>query len=85
MPWGIEIQLWRLVETRTYPHEAQRLPLSSIFSEGESPGALPQPRGEDENTLENPIGETTLEDVVESDYADPEDGGTSGSGGGGQP
>jgi hypothetical protein len=85
MPWGIEIQLWRLVETRTYPHEAQRLPLSSIFADGESPGAIPNPRGEDENTLESPIGETTLEEVVEFDDGEPKDRNTSGSGGEGQP
>lgn len=66
--WGIEIETWQLVGTRTLPRECARLPLSTIFAdpdEGATPAALT-----DDDTLETPIGEITRENEVAPDYLD---------------
>jgi hypothetical protein len=65
-PWGIEIQIWRLVETQTYPASAENLPVSTLFNEPHDPGAVPEPRAS------NPDDDVTLEQVVELEYQDGE-------------
>jgi hypothetical protein len=73
-PWGIEIELWRLVDTRTYPNEAERLPLSYIFAEDTRSNAHPASPRHDEDTLDNQGDESTLEEVLEHDSSEPEKG-----------
>jgi hypothetical protein len=56
LPWGIEIQVWRLVETQTFPVSAGNLTLSTLLTDSEPTGTIPVGRGrsEDEDvTLEN--------------------------------
>jgi hypothetical protein len=62
LPWGIEIQTWRLVETQTYPNSVENLTLSTLLKDAEQ-GATPDApsSGDDDVTLENPIIEI-LED-----------------------
>jgi hypothetical protein len=64
MPWGIEVQVWRLVETITIPASAATLPLNSLFPDPEV-GAIPAPRTDDDRTLENVVDGPTAEDSVE--------------------
>jgi hypothetical protein len=61
--WGIEIETWQLVGTRTLPSECARLPLSTIFADPDQ-GATPAALTEDDDTLETPIGEITRENEV---------------------
>jgi len=65
LPWGIEVQVWRLVETLTLPPTAATLPINSLFPEP-SVGAIPASTIEDEKTLENPVvDEAAVESEVE--------------------
>ncbi len=56
-PWGIKIETWRLVETRTLPVESARLPFSLLFEETASDGlgAIPCSTSDDAVTLEAPV------------------------------
>ncbi len=54
LPWGIEVQVWRLVETLTLPSTAATLPINSLFPEPGA-GAIPSSTIDDERTLENPV------------------------------
>src|SRR5665213_603509 len=67
--WGIEIETWQLVGTRTLPSECARLPLSTIFADPDK-GATPAALTDDDDTLETPIGEITRENEVATDYVD---------------
>jgi hypothetical protein len=67
--WGIEIETWQLVGTRTLPSECARLPLSTIFADPDQ-GATPAALTDDDDTLETPIGEITRENEVATDYVD---------------
>jgi hypothetical protein len=67
--WGIEIETWQLVGTRTLPSECARLPLSTIFADPDQ-GATPAALTDDGDTLETPIGEITRENEVAPDYLD---------------
>jgi hypothetical protein len=69
MPWGIEVQLWRLVETITIPASAATLPINSLFPDPEV-GAVPAPRTDDDETLENVVDDPTVEDSVELVYGE---------------
>lgn len=69
MPWGIEVQVWRLVETITIPASAATLPINSLFPDPDV-GAIPSPRTDDDKTLENVVDGPTAEDSVELVYAD---------------
>jgi hypothetical protein len=53
-PWGIQIETWRLVETRTLPTESACLPLSVLFDDEGEHGAVPCPRNDQADTLETP-------------------------------
>ena len=74
LPWGIEVQTWRLVETRTLPTESARLPLSLLFEDDADRGAVPCAPNDQADTLESPTEEITQENVP-PDYAgyDPEE------------
>ncbi len=64
LPWGIEIQTWRLVQTRTLPAESASLPLAAIFPDDDEAelGAIPADVNEDADTLESsPEGDITQE------------------------
>jgi hypothetical protein len=65
--WGIEIETWQLLDTRTLPSECARLPLSTIFADPDQ-GATPAALTDDDDTLEAPIGEITRENEVAPDY-----------------
>lgn len=67
--WGIEIETWQLVGTRTLPSECARLPLSTIFADPDQ-GATPAALTDDDDTLETPIGEITRENELAPDYLD---------------
>jgi len=67
--WGIEIETWQLVGTRTLPSECARLPLSTIFADPDQ-GATPAALTDDDDTLETPIGEITRENEIAPDYVD---------------
>jgi len=68
LPWGIEVQVWRLVETLTLPPTAATLPINSLFPEP-SPGVIPASTIEDEKTLENPVvDDAALDGEVEFVY-----------------
>ena len=68
LPWGIQVEVWRLVETLTLPSTAATLPINSLFSDAEA-GSLPARTNDEEKTLENTVGdETTLESDVEFGY-----------------
>jgi hypothetical protein len=53
LPWGIEVQVWRLVETVTFPPAAGALSLASLLAESSPLGAGPVEEDEDGETLEN--------------------------------
>ena len=53
-PWGIQIETWRLVETRTLPSESASLPLSVLFDDEGEHGAVPSTRDDQADTLETP-------------------------------
>lgn len=63
LPWGIEVQTWRLVETRTLPTESARLPLSLLFDEDTDRGAIPCAPNNLADTLELPAEEITRENL----------------------
>jgi hypothetical protein len=67
--WGIEIETWQLLDTRTLPTECARLPLSTIFDDPNQ-GAVPATLTDDEETLETPIGEITRENEAAPDYVE---------------
>ena len=67
--WGIEIETWQLLATRTLPTECARLPLSTIFDDPNQ-GAVPATLTDDEETLETPIGEITRENEAAPDYVE---------------
>ncbi|HVV52513.1 MAG TPA: hypothetical protein VHO06_22795 [Polyangia bacterium] len=57
-PWGIKIETWRLVDTRTLPAESARLPFSLLFEETAAAGdlgAVPSVTDDDAVTLEAPV------------------------------
>ena len=64
-PWGIEVQVWRLVDTITLPGTAATLPLNALFPDPDIGGAIPSASNDDEKTLENLIDGPTAEDCVE--------------------
>lgn len=68
-PWGIEVQIWRLVDTLTIPGTAATLPLDALFPDPDI-GAIPSPRTDDDKTLENLFDGPTAEDSVELVYGD---------------
>jgi hypothetical protein len=61
LPWGIEVQVWRLVETLTFPSTAAGLPLDSLFPL-EPSGAIPCHRSDDEETLETVLDKGSRDD-----------------------
>lgn len=62
LPWGIEIQVWRLVETRILPDSAGNLPLATLlFGSEDGTGAVAGAAPDDDPTLEN----------LELEYVDP--------------
>jgi hypothetical protein len=63
-PWGIEIQTWRLVETRTLPAESTSLPLSALFDDEVEVGAVPSAQNDDADTLETPVEDVTRENHI---------------------
>ena len=63
LPWGIEVQTWRLIETRTLPTESARLPLSLLFDEDSDRGAVPCAPNDLADTLELPAEEITRENL----------------------
>ena len=65
MPWGIEVQIWRLVDTITLPGTAATLPLNALFPDPDIGGAIPSAHTDDEKTLENLIDGPTAEDCVD--------------------
>lgn len=73
LPWGIQVEVWRLVETLTLPTTAASLPIRTLFPD-DSGGALPSACVEDEKTLENLVAETTLESEIELVYEDDQEG-----------
>jgi hypothetical protein len=73
LPWGIEIQTWRLVHTRTLPAESASLPLAAIFADDEEAelGAIPMDANDQADTLESsPEGDITEESPAPSYHAD---------------
>jgi hypothetical protein len=66
LPWGIEIQTWRLVETRTLPAESASLPLSSLFDDDAELGAVPCAHSDQADTLESPPGDDITRENVAS-------------------
>jgi hypothetical protein len=73
LPWGIEVQVWRLVETLTLPGTAATLPIKALFPEPDG-GAIPVVRNEDEKTLENPMDDPSREEDGDLVYEDGEKG-----------
>jgi len=69
-PWGIEVQVWRLVDTITLPGTAATLPLNALFPDPDIGGAIPSAHTDDEKTLENLIDGSTAEDCLELDYGE---------------
>jgi hypothetical protein len=67
--WGIEIETWQLLETRTLPNECALLPLSTIFADAHQ-GAMPSRLTEDDDTLETPLDEITRENELAPEYAE---------------
>jgi hypothetical protein len=65
-PWGIRIETWRLVDTRTLPAESARLPFSVLFegpADATELGAVPSASDDQADTLRLPIdGDVTVED-----------------------
>jgi hypothetical protein len=72
LPWGIQVEVWRLVETLTLPTTAASLPIRTLFPDDAS-GALPSAAVDDEKTLENVV-EPTLETELELVYEDEQEG-----------
>lgn len=70
LPWGIEVQTWRLVDTRTLPNESSRLPISALFDGDDELGSVPASQNDAADTLETPIGEITRETSVAPDYVE---------------
>ena len=70
MPWGIEVQVWRLVDTITLPGTAATLPLNALFPDPDIGGAIPAAHNGDEKTLENLIDGPTAEDCVDLVYGE---------------
>lgn len=68
-PWGIRVEVWRLVETLTLPTTAASLPIRTLFPD-DAAGAVPASAVDDEKTIENIVDETTLESEVELVYED---------------
>jgi hypothetical protein len=69
LPWGIEIQTWQLVRTRTLPAESESLPLAAIFADDEEAelGAVPMDVNDQADTLESsPEGDITQESPAPS-------------------
>jgi hypothetical protein len=69
LPWGIEIQTWQLVQTRTLPAESASLPLAAIFADDEEGelGAIPTDANDQADTLEStPEGDITEESPAPS-------------------
>ena len=60
LPWGIEVQVWRLVETLTLPGTPQ-LFRSTRSSRNQTTARVPTVRNDDEKTLENPVEDSTSE------------------------
>ena len=67
--WGIEIETWQLVDTRTLPSECARLPLSTIFADPDQ-GATPAALIDNDDTLETPVGEITRENEIAPEHFD---------------
>lgn len=63
-PWGIEVQVWRLVETLTLPSTAAKLSLAALLSGEKPPEAIPGNYDDDEPTLEDLVEELTLENLI---------------------
>lgn len=64
-PWGIKIETWRLVDTRTLPSESARLPFSVLFEETAAAselGAVPFAANDQADTLRFAVdGDVTVE------------------------
>ena len=56
-PGGIEVQTWRLVETRMLPQESAQLPLAVLFDDEGEAGAVPFASNDLADTLETPPGD----------------------------
>lgn len=56
-PGGIEIQTWRLIETRMLPEEAEHLPLAVLFDDDGAQGSVPAALLDEADTLETPPGD----------------------------
>ena len=69
LPWGIEIQTWRLVETRTLPAESASLPLSALLDDDPDLGAVPCAHNDQADTLETPPGEDVTRENNIAPYA----------------
>ena len=69
-PWGIEVQVWRLVDTITLPGTAATLPLNALFPDPDIGGAIPAAHSDDEKTLENLIDGPTAEDCLDLVYSE---------------
>lgn len=54
LPWGIQVEVWRLVETLNLPTTAASLPIHTLFPDAAA-GALPRTNVDDDKTLENPV------------------------------
>jgi hypothetical protein len=74
-PWGLKIETWRLVHTRTLPAESARLPFALLLEEETAAlGAIPRTATDQDDTLEAPLDGDVTNDrppVVQAD--DPED------------
>jgi hypothetical protein len=53
LPWGIEVQVWRLVETVIFPPAAGSLSLASLLADSSPCGEPSAEESDDEKTLEN--------------------------------
>jgi hypothetical protein len=75
-PWGIKIETWRLVDTRTLPAESARLPFSVLFEETASAevGAIPSAPNDDAVTLEAPVDDDVTNENPAPAYAGHETG-----------
>jgi hypothetical protein len=54
LPWGIQVEVWRLVETLNLPTTAASLPIHTLFPD-EAAGALPSTHVDEDKTLENVV------------------------------
>lgn len=59
-PWGIELQIWRLVDTRTLPSVSVQLPIATLLDPADD---LPPPASDEDDdtdeTLEAPLPNPT--------------------------